>query len=356
MKKPLRSGGSHDNYPGRYGRRASTKFSKNLIVIAISIIIVLVVVAVIFVSRLLSVDSASTIKTDVPIATDFSQETLARPLATASNIPDIPAFSTPFPIDVPYLQQYMFSLINQDRQSKGLSILRWDDIASTAGLNHAREMTTFQYMSHWNLDGYGPDYRYTQARGVNISRENVYSYVHSPGGGPKSAQDWETIIQSAQKAFMESPGHRENILDAAHTHVGIGIAYDPIAGRLSIAQEFVDRYLIIQPMPVTAMLNQNVEVDGKLAEGLSNPVINLAYESLPASKSVDELNQTSTYSSPAQIYQVVPLNVDANGNFSSTISINNQNQPGLYHIYIGADDQYGMGRLILDFVIKVSIP
>jgi hypothetical protein len=250
----------------------------------------------------------------------------------------------------------MFSLINQDRQSKGLSILRWDDIASTAGLNHAREMTTFQYMSHWNLDGYGPDYRYTQARGVNISRENVYSYVHSPGGGPKSAQDWETIIQSAQKAFMESPGHRENILDAAHTHVGIGIAYDPIAGRLSIAQEFVDRYLIIQPMPVTAMLNQNVEVDGKLAEGLSNPVINLAYESLPASKSVDELNQTSTYSSPAQIYQVVPLNVDANGNFSSTISINNQNQPGLYHIYIGADDQYGMGRLILDFVIKVSIP
>ena len=352
IKKPLRPGGARDGYASRYGKRDSgVQLAYWIAGGAVAFIIFAGCGMLLFKFLGGATIPAAQPTTSQPSNSPLTATNLASPFAAVT---DTPAAPTPFPFDAPRLQQYMFDLINQDRRAQGLSAVQWDDIAASAGASHAREMTTFRYMSHWNLDGYGPEYRYTQAGGLNTSRENVYSYVHSPGAGPKSTQDWDALIQSAEKALMDSPGHRENILDAAHTHVGVGISYDAAAGRLSITQEFVDKYVSVQPLPTAVLLDQTIEINGKLMAGLSNPVINLAYEPLPAPKSVEELNQTDAYTSAAKIYQVLPLRADANGNFFEKISFNNLNQAGLYHIYIGVSDQFGAGRLIFDLVVKVS--
>jgi len=247
----------------------------------------------------------------------------------------------------------MLTLVNQDRRANGLSELAWDGTAASAGLRHAQEMARFGYMSHWNLDGYGPDYRYALVGGLDTVRENVYSYWHSPGGGPTSPEEWQELVHQAQQSLMESPGHRDNILIPEHTHVGIGIAYEPSNGWLAIAQELVDRYVRLQPLPHQVALGDTVAVVGRMESRASNPFLNLAYEPLPSPMTVTALKATGTYSSAAEIYDYVPLAVDDEGRFEQTIELNYEEQPGLYHVRVWVDTALGQ-VLAADVVVRVQ--
>lgn len=248
----------------------------------------------------------------------------------------------------------MLTLINDDRRANGLSTLAWDNIAATAGLQHAQEMASFNYLSHWNLDGYGPDYRYSLAGGLDNIRENAYMYQHSgPNSAPATSQDWEQRIREAQKSLMNSPGHRDNILAREHTHVGIGIAYEATTGQLRITQEFVDRYITLQPFVRRVALGGQINIVGQLRVGASNPLLNLAYEPLPAPKSIAELSTTNTYTSPAENYSSSPLTTDGEGRFSQVLTLDNNSQPGLYHVRIWVDTAAGQ-VMAADVVVEVQ--
>ena len=247
----------------------------------------------------------------------------------------------------------MLTLVNQDRQANGLTSVAWDEAATAASLAHAEEMAQFGYLSHWNLEGQGPDYRYTMAGGLDHVRENVYLYQHSPGAGPVSREAWETLIRQAQQSLMESSLHRDNILTPEHTHVGIGIAYNAAAGYLGIAQEFVDHYVTLQPLPSRASLREAIVVRGRLEAGAANPVINMAYEPFPATLTLAELRATGTYESPAEIYEVVPLSVDDGGRFNQSVILDNRGQAGLYHVRVWVETKFEQ-VLAADVIVGVQ--
>jgi uncharacterized protein YkwD len=46
-------------------------------------------------------------------------------------------------------------------------------------------------------------------------------------------------VPAAHKAFMNSPGHRANVLSADYTEVGVGIIHD--GSRIYVAEEFIGR-------------------------------------------------------------------------------------------------------------------
>ncbi len=263
-----------------------------------------------------------------------------------------PPMATPFVANSTVLQSFMHQLINQDRESHGLSALAWDLTAALAGTSHAREMSSSSYLSHWNKDGYGPDYRYTQKGGLDVVFENVYYYEHSPGAGPTSASDWQDIIREAQSKLMSSLGHQDNILAPEHTHVGVGIDYHLEKGRLSIAQEFVNRYVTLEPVPLGASLGETMTVQGRLLHGASAPLINLAYEAQPASMTAADLNETDTYQSPSEPYDSALPTVDSDGRFEQVITLNYEDQPGLYHVRVWVDTEFGQ-VLAVDVVITV---
>jgi uncharacterized protein YkwD len=257
--------------------------------------------------------------------------------------------------DIPALQQLMLGLINDDRRANGLSEVGLDSVATSAGVQHAQEMARFNYLSHWNLEGYGPDHRYSMAGGSNNVQENVYYFEHTPGCGPKSMEEWEEQIRNAQRSLMESAGHRANILAPEHTHVGIGIAYDGSNGRLAIAQEFVDQYVTLtSPAPGAraTSLAGSVTVAGKLNAGASAPLLVLVYEAFPSALSVAELNGTSTYI-PAESYDVLPLDVGDDGRFDTSIPLNYDDRAGLYHVKIQVDTEFGPVTAV-DVVIRVQ--
>lgn len=287
-------------------------------------------------------------KSEHPLPTETSVADL---VLSPTKVSTFPPTSMPAAPDIPTLQQFMHRLINETRKGAGLSEVIWDETAAVAGLRHAQEMAGFGYLSHWNLEGYGPDHRYSFAGGLDSVRENVFLYEHSPGAGPVSADEWKELIQKAHKMFMDSPGHRDNILAPEHTHLGIGIAYDPNAGRLAIAQEFVDRYVALQPLPRRASLGDTISIKGRLLANAESPFLVLAYEPTPQPMTLEALRKTGVYQSPAVVCKSSALLVNDN-QFEGLISLNCNSQSGLYHIQVWVDVN-GKRLLAADAIVEV---
>lgn len=270
----------------------------------------------------------------LPTRTPRSTPT-ARPTNTL--VPTLPVAPTRTPTPPPNLEsyaRYMLELINRDRKAAGLSPVQWDETAARAAQAHAQEMAHYVYLSHWNLDGYGPEHRYYFAGGRDVVRENVYSYYQrSTTGAGIPVQDWQEIVEQAQESLMQSAGHRDNILQPSHTHVGIGIGYNATLGEVRIVQEFVDRYVAVEPVAESVRAGDAVEIVGRMLPGASSPLINLAYEPLPTPMTVADLNNTSTYSSRAEVFQALKPQVQGS-TFRATIRFSELDKPGLYHIRV----------------------
>jgi hypothetical protein len=227
----------------------------------------------------------------------------------------------------------MLELINRDRKANGLNPVAWDAIAALAGQKHAQEMADLGYMSHWNIDGHGPDLRYAAAGGLDSVQENVYSYRSWKSDGTAALiTDWNEVILTAQKSLMASEGHRANILSPEHTHVGVGFAYNPTTGDIRIAQEFVNRYVQISSLPRRARVGDRIVLRGNLLPESLDPVVNIAYEPFPMALTLAELNASRTYESPAQNVAIIPVSVDSKGTFVADFKLDSPAQAGIYHV------------------------
>lgn len=253
------------------------------------------------------------------------------------------------PPDLTSLRRLAVELINTSRRQAGLPDVTLDPLAEQVGQAHAREMAAHAYMSHWNLQGYGPDVRYSLASGQEWVQENVFSsWSHYSDGQPVIIDDWSAQVRAAHTALMNSPGHRANILEPGHTHVGVGIAYDPTTGELRLAQEFLNRYAALEAPPAQAASGQTFSLRGHLLPGSANPLLNLAYEPFPSPMTVDQLRDTSTYASPAQTGAIPALSPHPDGSFDAVITLDPT--PGLYHLRLWVDTPIGQVQA-LDWII-----
>jgi uncharacterized protein YkwD len=267
------------------------------------------------------------------------RETLL-PLTGRDEISDLEgsAHGDTSPPDFEDLEQDMLLLINEDRQANGLNPVEWDILAAAVARAHTQEMVNFNYLSHWNTMGLGPDVRYGLAGGVEVVQENVYAYVkRSDDGSPLPITNWEQILSDAERRLMESPGHRENILNPAHTHVGVGMAYDPQTGEFRLAQEFLNRYASFttpQELPLIARPGEQISFSWRLLPPASAPLINLTYQPFPEPMKPAGLDRTDTYTSPAEIIQAKLPSLTEEGSWTAAVKLPEDGQPGYYHIML----------------------
>ncbi len=100
-------------------------------------------------------------------------------------------------------------LMNAHRRSLGLSALIWDSRAAAVAKAHSRDMLHRNYFSHTTPEG-RTTWDRLAARGVTYSRagENIA---------------WgQTTGRAVLEAWLDSPGHRENIERDSYTHHGVG--------------------------------------------------------------------------------------------------------------------------------------
>ncbi|GAA1760051.1 CAP domain-containing protein [Luedemannella helvata] len=128
----------------------------------------------------------------------------------------------------PY-EESVLELTNYVRRAYGCeNWLRRNNALESAATYHSREMATSRSMSHRGYDRSDPDDRIYWA-GYNPSNgwaENIaYGY-----GSP----------YSVVRAWMDSPGHRRNILNCRFRSLGVGVARAP-DGTLYWTQNFGGR-------------------------------------------------------------------------------------------------------------------
>jgi uncharacterized protein YkwD len=106
-------------------------------------------------------------------------------------------------------EQYLFTAANEARANQGLSPLRLDPVLTEASARHAREMANRAAISH-QFDG-EPE---LATRGANAGAH--FSLIsENVGEAPSSV-----IIHDL---WMNSPGHRANLLDPSVDSIGIAI-------------------------------------------------------------------------------------------------------------------------------------
>lgn len=113
-------------------------------------------------------------------------------------------------------ERAMLQLVNQERRTRGLPELRWNDELAEVGRIHSKDMWRRQYFSHINPDGLTPFDRIDAARIMYVAAgENLALAPTTP---------------IAHQGLMNSPGHRANILSPDYGQVGIGAIRNGLYG------------------------------------------------------------------------------------------------------------------------------
>ena len=123
------------------------------------------------------------------------------------------------------IEAQVVKLVNTERASRGLQLLTTATNVSKAARMKAQDMVNKNYFSHTSPT-YGSPFNMMENMGISFSAagENIAE-------GQKSAQEVMT-------AWMNSPGHRANILNPSYTVIGVGAA-KTAGGTLSWVQEFI---------------------------------------------------------------------------------------------------------------------
>lgn len=109
------------------------------------------------------------------------------------------------------LEKEVLDTINAERERIGLHHLTWNDRLYTAARGHSTDMATNNFFDHMGSDGRSFSQRITDSGYAwRAAAENI-------GAGQLSAQH---IVDS----WMNSPGHRENMLNDAYCEAGVGYA------------------------------------------------------------------------------------------------------------------------------------
>lgn len=106
-------------------------------------------------------------------------------------------------------EQEVIRLVNNIRKEKGLNALTYDWELSRVARYKSQDMKDNNYFSHTS-PVYGSPYQMMKHFGISYrsAGENIAKGYATP--------------QAVVNAWMNSPGHRANILNASYTHIGVG--------------------------------------------------------------------------------------------------------------------------------------
>ena len=149
----------------------------------------------------------------------------------ASSVVSIAAKSTqPGTPNLRFLDEkrYMLGLINEERREAGVPEVSLGD--NNAAQIHAENSIRDCVLGHWGTDGFGPPMRYSLAGGFQSNQENAsgHNYCLSQEERPRyrAIQSIQEAIQRTMNGYMNSSGHRDNILDPWHRKVNLGLSWD----------------------------------------------------------------------------------------------------------------------------------
>jgi uncharacterized protein YkwD len=136
------------------------------------------------------------------------------------------------------IEQAVFRLTNGERARYGLPALAWDDALAAVARDHSSDMARNGFFSHTNPAGEDPTARAERhgyptrkplgsgAYQIGIAENIAKMPTGNVVGLGYVAPDAESVAQALVQSWMDSPGHRENILSDTPDRIGVGVAFD----------------------------------------------------------------------------------------------------------------------------------
>ncbi len=214
----------------------------------------------------------------------------------------------------------IIELTNSSRNTFGLSALIENSLLDAAAQKKAEDMVANQYFAHVSPQGKTP-WDFISAEG--------YKYMVA---GENLAVNFQSA-EGVESAWMNSPGHKANILNKDYKDIGIGIAEGTYQGSNAIFvvqmfgvianQPYVskDVYTKPQPLPVKTISAQYILPETKRVS-LAKPVV---YYDGPTVTNKNEVNLSGEAKGANAVYVMVnnaPLTQlpVVNGKFSGLVS------------------------------------
>lgn len=121
------------------------------------------------------------------------------------------------------LEEQVLAVTNAERAAAGCGALDMDDRLRSAARGHSQDMAARDYFSHTTPEGASPSDRARAAGWPGGAGENIAMGYRSP--------------EAVMDGWMNSDGHRANLLNCRYTDIGVGVASDD-RGRLYWTQKF----------------------------------------------------------------------------------------------------------------------
>lgn len=107
------------------------------------------------------------------------------------------------------VEQQVLSLVNEERSKRDLPSLKMDTAISQVAILKSEDMRDSNYFNHTS-PSYGSPFEMMKSFGISYK----YAGENIAAGQPSA--------DAVMKSWMNSPGHKANILNKNYTHIGIG--------------------------------------------------------------------------------------------------------------------------------------
>lgn len=140
-----------------------------------------------------------------------------RPATVAPAAPTAPDLAGAANSDLASIERDVVRWTNVQRLSRGLDPLAWNDVLARVARDHSAEMVRLGYFGH---------------ESPVAGRRTPLQRVQGAGFRPRSLVVGENVSRVSERPnvaraivdlWMESEGHRRNILRARFRHVGVGV-------------------------------------------------------------------------------------------------------------------------------------
>src|SRR5262245_24224948 len=200
--------------------------------------------------------------------------------------------------DLNRIRSALLVRVNTERATADQSTLEADELATKVAQQHAVDMVTGKFFSHWGRDGRKPYQRYSLAGGIHATAENVSAVDNYLAGNSRELGD-EVLYQHSLMHAETPPndGHRKTILAPQYTHAGFGIA---TAERdLRLVEVYVAKYIEAAPVPRLVKLKDKLTVSGRLLDQTHKlHYVDVHYEPLPSPPDLAWLRVGRAYALP----------------------------------------------------------
>jgi uncharacterized protein YkwD len=158
--------------------------------------------------------------------------------------------AVPAPESLSAIAEATLCLLNGERADRGLAPLRPNEKLAVAATAYAEDLVAGSYFSHTARDGSGVVERIE--RSGYVPRDAAWVLGENLAWGTGGLATPGSIMQ----AWMNSPGHRDNILNPRYREIGIGVvAGNPAAADglgATYATEFGALETVDEPEPLAA--------------------------------------------------------------------------------------------------------